>query len=479
MRTELGEGLHLFKRQDGKSKYYWCGFHQDGKYHRKSTKTDDIEKSSKFAKNWYQQLIKKQKVKKKKPSSSITQSKILFKEPHRLVLYKRKGYSNWYCRFHIEGKLFVKSTQHELEHLGEEFAKDWYFSTITQIRSGVVVVKKGKTFEDVSVEFLKRYYQRVLRNKNKTNKPSESHYKNIKLIINNRLLPYFKDVPITEIDNTSWWGFKEWIFDNYNSKLSSQTLHQYKNSLRLVLNEGYRTGELKTLPVFKEEVSERTITKPREYFSPQEYKILINELRKNITRHKNTRWYEDSLELRDFVLMGSNSGCRVGELLNIRFCDVSILEDKEVKDKKGNHLRYLLIENIKGKRGEGGSCKTYFGCVRSFERIVERHGLTLKNYKKSTKLIFKRHHRDMFNQVLESCNLKYTNHRPKRRRDFVSLRHTYISFRLLNGVSIFEVSMNCRTSVSMILKHYNNLKPQMSKTINKTIGKIWGVEESI
>jgi len=31
----------------------------------------------------------------------------------------------------------------------------------------------------------------------------------------------------------------------------------------------------------------------------------------------------------------------------------------------------------------------------------------------------------------------------------------------------------------MIQRHYNNLKPQMSKTINKTIGKIWGVEEGI
>ena len=478
MRTELGDGLHLFKRQDGKSKYYWCGFHQDGKYHRKSTGTDDIEQSSKFATNWFQQLNKQQKPK-KKSNSSITQSRILFKEPHRLVLYKRQGYSNWYCRFHIDGKLLVKSTGQELEHLGEQFSTDWYFSTVNQIRNGVIIVKKGKTFEDVSVECLKRYYQRVLSNKNKSGKPSEQHYKNIKIIVNNRLLPYFKNEPLTEIDNTKWWSFKDWILENYNSNLSSQTLHQYKNSLRLVLNEGYRQGIIKTLPIFKEEVSDRSISKPREYFSPEEYTILIRELRKNITRHKNTRWWEDSLELRDFVLMGSNSGCRVGELRNIRFCDVSILDDKNYKDKKGNHLRYLLIEKIKGKRDEGGSCKTYFGCVRSFERIIERHGLNLENYKNSTKFIFKKHHRNMFNQVLDSCNLKFTNHRPKRRRDFVSLRHTYISFRLLNGVSIFEVSMNTRTSVQMIERHYNNLKPQMSKTINKTIGQIFGVEDNV
>ena len=473
MRIELGDGLHLFKRDDGKSKFYWCGFHQNGKYHRKSTKTDDVEIASEFSYKWFSKIKTKTKGK-KKPTSSIVKSKTVYQDPHRLVLYKRQGYRNWYCRVIIDGKLFIKSTGHLIEKTATQFSKEWYSDLVDEIRNGHIYIKKGKTFEDVSSDFIIRY-EKLVESKQK----SRDHFNNIKNIIENRLMGFYKNYPLPEIDNKSWWEFKDHISETYRKDLSPQTLHQYKNSLRLVLNEGYKQGLVETLVVFKEDTTSRQISNPRDYFSPDEYKVLINELRKNITKHKKTRWYEDSEELRDFVLMGSNSGCRVGELRNIRFCDVSIKEDKDFKDKKGNYLRYLIIENIKGKRGEGGMCKTYFGCVRSFERIVERHGLTIKDYKKSKELIFKKHHRDMFNQVLESCNLKHTNSRPRRRRDFVSLRHTYISFRLLNGVPVFEVAMNTRTSVDMIERHYNKLKPVMSKTINNTIGTIFGYEETI
>jgi len=473
MRIELGDGLHLFKREHGKSKFYWCGFHQNGKYHRKSTKTDDVELASEFSYKWLSKIKTKTKGK-KKTTSSIVKSKTVYQDPHRLVVYKRRGYRNWYCRVIIDGKLFIKSTGQLIEKTATEFSKEWYSDLVDEIRNGHIYIKKGKTFEDVSNDFIVRY-EKLVESKQK----SREHFKNIKNIIENRLMGFYKNYPLPEIDNKSWWEFKDYISETYRKDLSPQTLHQYKNSLRLVLNEGYKQGLVETLVVFKEDTTSRQISNPRDYFSPKEYKVLINELRKNITKHKKTRWSEDSEELLDFVLMGSNSGCRVGELRNIRFCDVSIKEDKDFKDKKGNYLRYLIIENIKGKRGEGGMCKTYFGCVRSFERIIERHGLTLKNYKKSKELIFKKHHRDMFNQVLETCNLKYTNSRPRRRRDFVSLRHTYISFRLLNGVPVFEVAMNTRTSVDMIERHYNKLKPVMSKTINNTIGTIFGYEETI
>jgi len=478
MKIDLGDGLHLFKREDRKSKFYWCGFHQNGKYHRKSTKTDDVEIASEFSYKWFSEITKKNKKNTKKetsPTSSVLRSKVVYQDPHRLVIYKREGHSNWYCRVHIDGRRFYnKSTGTPIQKVAVEFSKEWYSDLIDGIRNGHITTKTENTFQDVSKDFLVRY-EKLVDSKQK----SREHFKNVKNIIENRLMEFYKNYTLPSIDNKSWWEFKDYISETYQKDLSPQTLHQYKNSLRLVLNEGYKKGLIKSLVVFKEDVSSRKISNPRDYFSPDEYTVLINELRKNITKHKNTRWSEDSEELRDFVLMGSNSGCRVGELRNIRFCDVSIKEDKDFKDKKGNYLRYLIIENIKGKRGEGGMCKTYYGCVRSFERIIERHGLTLENYKRSKKLIFKKHHRDMFNSVLESCNLKYTNSRPRRRRDFVSLRHTYISFRLLNGVPVFEVAMNTRTSVDMIERHYNKLKPVMSKTINKTIGTIFGYEETI
>jgi len=292
MKIDLGDGLHLFKREDRKSKFYWCGFHQNGKYHRKSTKTDDVEIASEFSYKWFSEITKKNKKNTKKetsPTSSVLRSKVVYQDPHRLVIYKREGHSNWYCRVHIDGRRFYnKSTGTPIQKVAVEFSKEWYSDLIDGIRNGHITTKTENTFQDVSKDFLVRY-EKLVDSKQK----SREHFKNVKNIIENRLMEFYKNYTLPSIDNKSWWEFKDYISETYQKDLSPQTLHQYKNSLRLVLNEGYKKGLIKSLVVFKEDVSSRKISNPRDYFSPDEYTVLINELRKNITKHKNTRWSED------------------------------------------------------------------------------------------------------------------------------------------------------------------------------------------
>ena len=60
----------------------------------------------------------------------------------------------------------------------------------------------------------------------------------------------------------------------------------------------------------------------------------------------------------------------------------------------------------------------------------------------------------MFNKILLAIGLKETRGDPPIKRDFVSLRATYICFRLLNGVPVYEVANNCRTSVAVIESSY-------------------------
>jgi hypothetical protein len=44
--------------------------------------------------------------------------------------------------------------------------------------------------------------------------------------------------------------------------------------------------------------------------------------------------------------------------------------------------------------------------------------------------------------------------RQGRPRKAYSLRHTYISLRLMEGTNIYQIAKNCRTSVGMIEKYY-------------------------
>jgi hypothetical protein len=158
---------------------------------------------------------------------------------------------------------------------------------------------------------------------------------------------------------------------------------------------------------------------------------------------------------------------------NIRFCDVELKKDGPLitnKEGKRERLQYLIIRNIKGKRGTG-VCRSFYGAAEAWKRILKRRNI--KNPQKSTDKVFVEHHRDMFNVVLRENNLKFTNTQPPVKRDFVSLRATYISFRLLNGASVYEVANNCRTSVAMIENSYAKyLGGEVLGGVNKIDGKL-------
>jgi integrase len=154
------------------------------------------------------------------------------------------------------------------------------------------------------------------------------------------------------------------------------------------------------------------------------------------------------------VLLAANTGMRIGEIRNVRFCDIEFrMEFDERFDKKAE---VLVIKNIVGKRNKRGTgiCKSFFGAVRPFERCMERDGLNRENYKQSQELVFKEYHRDLFRQILEKTGLRYTNSRPPLKRDLASLRATYICMALKSGVPVWDVANNCRNSFQVIQSNY-------------------------
>jgi len=256
-------------------------------------------------------------------------------------------------------------------------------------------------------------------------------------------------------------------------KPTPSTIHAHLNGVRIVFRRAKLRGELEVTPVFFTEHKTAASATPRTWFQPEQYVRLYAETRKNIKILKGTRWHTAAMELHDYVLFMSNSGLRVGEGKNLRFSDIKI--EKE-RDKSGKLSPILIIQNIKGKRGTG-ACKSYFGSVRPFLRIVERRGLK-EGWQKSDEKVFQHHHRDMFNTVLQRCRLKFTTDRPPLRRDLMSLRHTYICFRLMSGAGIWDVAANCRTSVSMIENHYARWLNPLLANINTSPLQRFGTEEN-
>ena len=380
-------------------------------------------------------------------------------------VFQREGSPFYWCGFHHKGKFIRTSTKEKNKSTAEVRATDWYYEQQINIRKGVTPTSSKLTFGKVKDSALE-YYEQLVKEGTRSQKTLDG----ITGILKSRVTPYFDKVLITEIDNTKYHEYKRYILDKYPTS-SRGTLHQYKNAIRVVLNDAFRRGYIKQLPTFKDEYSSKR--NPRPWFTPAEQTSLHRAIEGHANRlkKKNQKQYQDALELYDYVIFATNTGMRVGELNNVRFCDVRIA--KEMTD-DGSEKEILIISNIKGKRGTG-TCKSYYGAVEPFKRLIARRNI--KKPSSSDEKLFLIHHRVMFNVILEKIGLKYAGEHKTARRDFVSLRATYICYRLLSGVPVYDVAKNCRTSVDMIERSYGNyLSGQMMKNINKTSSlKGWNI----
>ncbi|MGB5560544.1 MAG: hypothetical protein WBN04_21330 [Paracoccaceae bacterium] len=176
----------------------------------------------------------------------------------------------------------------------------------------------------------------------------------------------------------------------------------------------------------------------RAWFSPEEYKQLYTATRRNIGKAVSPYHKRLAEQLHDKIPFMVNPGIRPEEANWLEDRDIEIVEDDATDET-------ILEIEVRGKRGIG-YCKCTTGAVRPFERMVER------NQPEPTDRLFPVDHKKQFNRILKEEGLKEDRH--GNRRTLYSLRHSYTSFRLLEGADIYQIAKNCRTSVEMIEKHY-------------------------
>lgn len=223
---------------------------------------------------------------------------------------------------------------------------------------------------------------------------------------------------------------------------AKSTLHDEIVTLRQVMKTALRYNWIAHLPDFSSPYNTASKVSHRAWFSHEEYKRLYEATRQNLRSAKGKRNEWTAAQLHDKILFLANTGIRPDEAKWLEYRDVHVVDDL------ANGEMILEIE-VRGKRGVG-YCKSTHGAVRPFER----------NDPKPTDKLFPVDHKKQFNRILVEQDLKFD--RSGNRRTLYSLRHSYISFRLLEGADIYQIAKNCRTSVEMIEKHYAiHLKNQL------------------
>lgn len=346
----------------------------------------------------------------------------------KIHLYKRNESEIWQCSSYLEGKNRRVSTKESSLSKAKKVAEEWYFD----LRKGDL--SQEKRFKDAASQFKAEY--ELLTEGERNARWVQDHYRRL----DQRLIPFFGDMKLSTINAGTLQDYKIGRLKpaEGNKTPSRSTLHHETVTLRLVLKTAARHGWLQHIPDLSQPYKSSRKVVHRGWFSREEYKELYTATRQNAKKNEDNQNARVSAQLHDKVLFMANTGLRPDEANVLQYRDVEIIDDESTGE------TILLIE-VRGKRGFG-YCKSTKGAVFPFKRLLER------NKPKPTDLVFPHDHKKQFNRILVELGLKFD--RDGNRRSMYSLRHSYISFRLLEGADIYQIAKNCRTSVEMIEKHY-------------------------
>jgi len=383
----------------------------------------------------------------------------------RLQIYRRAEHGPWQAAARVGGQRFRQTTGEMALDRAKDVAEEWYLDLRGKLRTGRLqpVAPREKTFGEAAEAYLRE--ARVLA----ASVRSPGYVKMMEMRMNVHVLPFFKDKPLSAVNKGLVQSYRvkraeetikkttvkgqDGAPDRPGKPPARSTMLQEIVTIRQVLKHAEGQGWIPYLPNLSTPYMTQGKKGRRAWFSHEEYARLHKATRRRITEGKRRGWKSQYEDLHDFVIFMANTGVRPDEAWNLEFRDVHVEDDYATK-------ATILVIDVRGKVGVG-YCKSMPGAVYPYEQLRKRREQKLQDSGKSdddiarllpTMKVFPTFNRDLFNKILAEENLKFD--RDGKRRTAYSLRHTYISMRLMEGANIHQIANNCRTSVQMIEEHY-------------------------
>ena len=210
--------------------------------------------------------------------------------------------------------------------------------------------------------------------------------------------------------------------------------------------------------VFKGGISAR-----RSAFTYPEWARITGAMRRkewlSVGKHQNDpRLARYRKMLRAYVFFLAHTGLRIGEARNLQWQDITF-----AKNKDGDEICIVVVSQSYSKVGKRRKVP---GNAKAAEVIKELLAARTSNndfckpsdfvWCNETGRVIK-DFREGFNKLLELPNAELDSDNKK--HVLYCLRHYYITEKLKDSVSIYEIAANCGTSVAMIEKYYSDALP--------------------
>jgi len=378
-------------------------------------------------------------------SNAILKSKS-FKDG-AIYLFIRGDYlkPTWMCRVRVPGvKGYIyRSTRTTNEHEAYKYADDLYHQTLVKVLGGADLNSRKIS------EAIEGYSKRFGRDR----ETRSVHYR---LLLLERCKPFFGKKTFAGMNTALIDDLIEYLSENSTKgSLSPNSVKRIQSDLKHFLNWCVEEDYLQSIPKLPRVKSKQS---RRPHFDPPSWRKLVRHLREFI-KVTNGKTLRDRTMLVNYVLIMGHTGLRVGEARGLKW--------RDLREERGQDGTSNLILTVRGKTGERevvaskGEVKTYFGRILNLrsQELNETDGKPVEpdpnsyifchpdgspiySFKKS------------FASLLRSSGLETDSF--GQTRTVYSLRHTYATFRLQEGVNHYALARNMGTSVAMLEQYYGH-----------------------
>jgi len=326
---------------------------------------------------------------------------------------------------------------------------DLYEELRIKVMAGEAI--NSPTIQTVIDEFLKNQ---------KAKNPNR--YRDINNTIGKHFRSYTEGQKVDWLDSSVIVGYFDWRRgqSRYGRKTSENTLHSEAGEILRFLRWCKDRKYLREVPSF-EKPSRKDVRRPA--FDRDDWNKVIRQSRRWINEHSHPSIQRDRTLLWNYALILINTGIRVGEARTLHWRDIRLEPD-------GTNTEPNVVFYVDGKTGDREVVARNYEnrVVEYLQRIkslynepapddfifAHPNGTPIKSLKRS------------FASLVRFADVEFDSR--GNRRTIYSLRHTYATMRLTEGVSVYALARNMGTSVAMIERFYGQTRtPEQATELTK------------
>lgn len=397
-----------------------------------------------------------------------------------ITIRKRPGIKNWeisiYYRDRQKSKVLSSGTDDLDAALVFAFQKEAEFNLMN--KTGVEIFPSN--FEKVALQWVD-----YIKDRCDHGHVSVHMLKVQESVVRVHLIPFFKENAISAIHKVSLQNYVDYMVANKLTARTTFGMHDIALTriLKFAKERGlYHHHEIPRIEIPKYEVKER---KCRGVFNEREISAILNSFDAYIEKMTDDVRTYNARTLKALILFMNATGCRTNDIKILRWGDFRYgFDNADMKAEKitiqptpadvpisilkalkeGLWKDTYLEACLKGKPLKGKPAERWVPCGRSY---LETHLEWKKHaaHKKPTDLVFSGEN-GKFNQNYTNWFKDYLRYlripdvANGADRTPYSIRHTFITRKLIEGANVFDLAIQCGNSVKEIQKTYCHLLPE-------------------